>query len=280
MIHETIDLYAYFHLPREGKTGGRLTVYARGAFGEMPGRQRPAMLVIPGGGYFMVSDRENEPVALRFLSEGYSVFCLTYTVQTPYPTPLLEGAMAMAYIRENAKKYAVDSAHVAAIGFSAGGHLAGMLATLYADKEITRVLGTRNVRPDAVVLSYAVMTTGIKTHGGTADTISGGDPALREHLSLEKCVTKDSPPAFIWHTGSDGAVPVENALMAAQAYRSAGVPFELHIFEEGVHGLSVADIETAGGGENDALVNVPVQSWLPLLFTWLKSRGFAVKIKA
>lgn len=187
--------------------------------------------------------------------------------------------MAMAYVRENAEKYAVDPAFVAAIGFSAGGHLAGMLATLYEDKEVTRILGARNVRPDAVILSYPVITTGIKTHGGTADTISGGDPALREYLSLEKRVTKKSPPAFIWHTGSDGAVPVENALLAAQAYGNEGVPFELHIFEDGVHGLSVSDIETAGGGENDALINIPVQNWLPLVFTWLKSRGFAVKIK-
>ena len=278
MIHETIDLYEYFHIPRGENADGRLTVYMREKNGELTAKVRPAALIIPGGGYGYVSPREGEPIALRFLIEGYNVFRLHYTVNTAFPVPLIEAAMAMAYIRETAVKYDTDPDHVCAVGCSAGGHLAGMLATLFDDPAIKAVLGNKKIRPDAAILCYAVLTTGELTHSDTAQVISGGDRALREKLSLEKRVTEGSVPAFLWHTLSDAAVPVENSLMMASAYRKAGVPFELHVFAEGWHGLSTADIETANGYD-DGRFNAPVQAWLPLAFTWLKGRGFGVVVK-
>lgn len=278
MICETIDLYDYFGADRKGATGGILRVYARSALGEIKPKLRPAVLVIPGGGYGMVSEREGEPVALAFVNAGYSAFCLTYTVNTRYPTPLNEALTAMRFIRENAKKYCVDPKKVAAIGFSAGGHLAGLLATATKEEEnaapCKEELATR---PDAVVLSYPVVTMGIKTHAGTRDVISGNGALPYDTLSIEKRVSKESAPAFIWHTFEDTCVPVENSLLLASAYRSAGVPFSLHIFEKGWHGLSVCTAETHDQYEHDKEIAY-IGKWFSLALDWLTARGFTVKV--
>ncbi len=277
MIYEKIDLYRYFSVERKGAQAGYLTVYARTAESDLAPKRRPAALIVPGGAYLMVSGREAEPVAMRFLSEGYDAFVLDYTVNTPYPVPLLEAGMAMAYIRENAEKFLIDPEQIVACGFSAGGHLTGMLATLFSDEHLIETLGKKAelVRPNAVILSYPVITTAEATHGDTARTISGGDEALRAQLSLETRVTKDSVPAFIWHTMEDGAVPVLNSLMMADAYRKCGVPFELHIFEKGWHGVSVASIETDPAENVEKISHAA--AWTSLAFTWLDRRGFKVR---
>lgn len=278
MINETVDLYEYFGVPRGENAGGILTSYVPYATHEVSAKKRPAMIVFPGGGYWMLSDREKEPVALRFLSKGYSAFTLQYAVHTAYPVPLVEACMAVAYIRENAEKYSVDEEHIAAVGFSAGGHLAAMLATLFAEKEVKAVLGERNARPDAVILSYPVITADPRFwHEGSIRTISGEDEKLAERLSAEKRVTKNSVPAFIWHTAEDDGVPVENALLMAQAYRAAGVPFELHIFQNGCHGLSLANEETANGRDDTRLIVPNVAQWVDLSLNWLALRGFLVR---
>lgn len=276
MFYTTVDLYEYFRIPRGENAGGALTVYARSRNPENSPRIRPAILIAAGGGYNYLSFREGEPVALKFLAEGYAVFLLNYTICTPYPVPLIEAAMAMKYIRENAQTYAVDADRVCAAGFSAGGHLVGMLATMFGEKEVIERIGGGHVRPDAVILSYPVITTGMRTHGDTANTISGGDPVLAARLSLEKRVTKESSPAFIWHTSEDDCVAVENAFLMAQAYRAAGVPFELHIFEKGGHGLSTSDIEVCNerGCRGDVEA---VRMWIPLALNFLKARGFEVR---
>ena len=172
---------------------------------------------------------------------------------------------------ENAAEFRIDENHVGVTGFSAGGHLAAMLATIYDEKEVKTVLGHKAslCRPDAAVLAYPVISSGEKAHFGSFDSLCGDDLALKERLSLEKRVTPDSAPAFIWTTANDGAVPSENSLMLAAAYKENGVPFELHIFENGVHGLSLATEETGN-------VNAPVAAWVGLCITWLKSHGFTV----
>lgn len=260
MFYEKINL----------QTGGELTVYARTRNPENTPKIRPALLLIPGGGYHSVSFREGEPIALKFLAAGYAVFVLNYTVQTAHPVPFNEAAAAMQYIRENAAKYDVDPNHVCAMGFSAGAHLAGLIATAHAD-------GRPEVQPDAVVFGYPVATTEAPyTHEGTASFSSGGDAALRAHLSIEKRVTGDSAPAFIWHTMEDDAVPVENALMLAASYRRHAVPFEMHIFEHGWHGLSTADIEVFNGNYPFEIAET-VPQWVNLALAWLKVRGFVVR---
>ena len=275
MFFETIDLYEYFKLPRAGATGGYLRSYAATLTNEVSKRYFPAMLVIPGGAYFMVSEREGEPVALRFAAEGYQAFVLEYTVQTAFPVPLIEAAMAMAYLRENAEKYCILKDKVCAVGFSAGGHLTGMLATLYDDDCIKAALKERadHVRPDAVILSYAVITSQEATHADTMRTISGGDEALKQKLSVETRVKKGGVPAFIWHTADDPAVPSENSFLFAAACQKAGVPYELHVFETGPHGLSVLTAQTMFSLSENYLC----KEWFPLAVKWLTRRGFTAK---
>ena len=280
MVYEKIDLYKYFGIKRKKGAAGYLTAYAMDNSPELSmARKRPAMLVIPGGAYMIVSDREKEPVAIKFMSMGYSAFTLEYSVKTlSFPTQLIEACMAVAYIRQNAEKYAVDVEHVCAVGFSAGGHLTGMLATLYDDEAVKLALKEASslTRPDAVILSYPVITSCPEYwHETTIMTISGGKKSLINKLSLEKRVNKNSAPAFIWHTKEDGAVPVQNSLFMALAYAEHGVPFELHVFERGVHGLSLANEETSSGNRNELRIkNVAV--WVDLANNWLTSRGFKI----
>lgn len=271
MTVRTIDLYEYFDMDRKGANGGYLTVFARSDIEELKRRVRPAMLVLPGGGYGMLSERESEPVALKFVDIGYTAFTLSYSVKTKYPVPFYECEMAMLFIRENSEKLAIDK--VGAIGFSAGGHIAGLLATVKKD-EMPFGNATERVLPDAVVLAYPVVTLGEYTHERSRDILTDGDPDLCARLSVENRVDRNSVPAFIWHTFEDDCVPVENSLKLAKAYREHGVPFALHIFEHGRHGLSIA---------NDEVLDKDVRSnkagkWFDLAADWLRARGFAVKI--
>lgn len=279
MTHTQTDLYEYFGADKQPNVEGLLTSYIRTPIDEVKPKIRPAIVVIPGGGCVMRSKRESEPVALRFLSDGYAVFVLDYTVSVAHPTPLAEACMAVAYIRENASSLGVDGEHIAVIGFSAGGHIAASLATLYNSPEVHDALGkhSKNARPDAVILSYPVisMSDGI-THDGTRSVITGGDKSVAERLSLENRVTAESVPAFIWHTAEDDAVSVENSLLMADAYRKAKVPFSLHIFEKGLHGLSLCDIETNIDDDGEKMFGA-VGAWTSLALKWLFDRGFVVK---
>lgn len=273
MITKTIDLYKYFNIEKPETAKGILDCYIVEKFAEFcPNRIRPAMLVIPGGGYRYCSKREKQAVAINFISKGYQAFCLEYsTVTISYPYQLLEACMATAYIRENAEEFGIDVNHIGAVGFSAGGHLCGMLATLFDLPVIKDFLKEKAslCRPDAVILSYPVIVSGEFEHKGSLDVISGNDAELREFLSLEKRVKENSVPAFIWSTNEDEAVPCENSFKMAWAYRMAKIPFELHIFEIGGHGLSLATKETVPE-------NITISKWIDLAETWLKNRGFEI----
>lgn len=271
MFTEKIDLYEYFNIPRPENGAGYLTVITHEQSKEYcPSRVRPAMLVIGGGGYTHVSGREKEPVALEYVSEGFNAFILEYSC-TPvtFPAQLIEGCMATIFIRENAEKYHIDPEKVAAIGFSAGGHCLGLLAFMYDAEEVKAAFGEKYklAKLDAAIFSYAVITSGEKAHRGSIDNVSGGDENLAERLSLENRVTPSAPPAFIWCTENDPCVPSENSLYLALAYRKCGVPYELHVFENGSHGLSVATEEVNSP-------NSSVAKWVKLAHTWLENRGF------
>lgn len=286
MTIEKIDLYEYFGVERPQGAKGYLTTYVRYCSPEFCiGRLRPAMLVIPGGGYQIVSDREGEPVAMDYLEKGYNAFILDYSVNpVRYPAQLIEACMAMAYIRENAERYAIDNNHVAAIGFSAGGHLCGMLATITEEKVVKDVLGERgvNCKPDAVVLSYPVIKYGENMHKGSFDNLCGDDESLKEYLSLEKRVNKDSSPAFIWCSANDNCVPSENSLVMAEVYKKYNIPFELHVFRDAVHGVSIATKEIIAGNYSKELiskyVSAHVAKWVELSTEFLSELGFGIII--
>lgn len=229
---------------------------------------RPGMLILPGGGYSFTSDREAEPIALYYLNEGYNAFVLRYTVaaEAKWPDQLEEAMRTMALLRERASEWGMDPQRLAVIGFSAGGHLAANLAVDSSDPELLRrfALTREQVRPNAVVLSYPVISSGPYQHEGSFDCLlreDASDPAKRARVSLEKRVTADTPPCYIWHTADDGAVPVQNSLLFAQALADHQVPFSLRIFEHGPHGLARArwfdnnqlnDLEIAGWTEESA----------------------------
>lgn len=209
----------------------------------------PAVLICPGGGYAFVSDREGEPVALRCNAEGFHAFVLRYTVapQAEYPTALVQAAKAMAMIRRHADEWNLKADQVAVCGFSAGGHLAGSLSVLWDSPTVKEALQSGDCpRPDAQILCYPVITSGEFAHKDSFRNLLGtqySEQAAQE-LSLERLVRFDTPPAFLWHTVSDDAVPVENSMLYAAALRKSGVPFELHLYEKGRHGLSLCDLTT------------------------------------
>ena len=208
---------------------------------------RPFMLVIPGGGYCMVVPPEGEVVAKEFHSRGMNCAVLTYTTDITFSVPLMHQPLedisrAVRYIRKNASRFKMDPAKLVICGFSAGGHLCGSLGVHYADvKDPDPELDKISNRPDAMILSYPVITSGEKTHEFSMWALIGKDGPASEYdyFSLEKHVTSDTPPTFVWQTVTDDLVPVDNSMMFASALCSAGVPYAYYAFPAGWHGLSV-----------------------------------------
>ncbi|PLS23764.1 alpha/beta hydrolase [Bifidobacterium imperatoris] len=237
-------------------------------------RHRTSILILPGGGYAMTSDRESEPVALRFLAKGFNVFILRYSVKpSRYPVALLEAAEAMRLIRAHADEWHVKPEAIAILGFSAGGHLAANLATSAGDDTMrAHNVNPDEVRPNALMLAYPVITAGEFAHRGSFQCLLGleaHNPELLDELSIERHIDAKTPPVFVWHTMTDATVPVENTLMLIQACRAAGVSVEAHLYPEGTHGLSLANEETAGAGKYAHIVEC-LQSWPELAETWLR----------
>lgn len=220
-----------------------------------PNRKRPSVLVIPGGGYEMTSDREAEPIAMQFLAAGFNAFVLRYSVKPSiFPVALLEAAEAMRRIRTHADEWHCDADAIAAIGFSAGGHLAANLATSASDDVLAaHGYDADAVRPNGLMLAYPVVTSGPLAHRGSFDALLGdrkADPEALDAVSIEKHIDAKTPPVFVWHTVPDDCVPYENTLMLVDACKKAGVSVEAHLFPSGGHGLSLGTAETAWQGVN------------------------------
>lgn len=261
-----MEMYTYT-LP----SGAKLVGYLRDETIEMPAfNTRPAMLILPGGGYAYCSAREADPVAMQFLQAGYNVFTLYYTCRISeeqsalHWQPLIDAAGAVLHIRRNAQALRIDPAKIAVCGFSAGGHLAASTAILWDAEPVQKALGihAEEARPNAVVLGYPVVTSGVATHGGSMQNLCGEDAALRSTMSLENQIRAGLPPFFIWHTVEDTAVPVQNSLLLANALNEHKVPFELHLFAHDGHGTSTCTNE----------VNTPNshnRAWVALCTDWL-----------
>lgn len=218
-----------------------------------PNRKRPSVLVIPGGGYEMTSDREAEPIAMQFLAAGFNAFVLRYSVKPSiFPVALLEAAEAMRRIRTHADEWHCDADAIAMIGFSAGGHLAANLATSASDDVLAaHGYDADAVRPNGLMLAYPVVTSGPLAHRGSFDALLGdrkADPEALDAVSIEKHIDAKTPPVFVWHTVPDDCVPYENTLMLVDACKKAGVSVEAHLFPSGGHGLSLGTAETAWQG--------------------------------
>lgn len=275
MVYKEIPL-----APRGAKTAGKLTTYFLGNDASMDAaRTRPVVIVCPGGAYRFVSPREAEPVALRFVAAGCHAAVLEYAVapEAAWPDASLQLAAAILHVREHAEEYHIDPHKVVVAGFSAGGHLAAGAGTLWNDPALYEALGVRprDIRPDAMILSYPVISGGEFAHRGSFCNLTTGsedacDEALCRALSLETRVTPETPPAFLWHTAADAAVPVENSLLFFSALHRCGVEAALHIYPRGAHGLSLATVETRSS--DGAGMQKECRSWLGLAVEWLDAQ--------
>lgn len=275
MLHECIPLKVEYQKAGAEQDGYQplLYTYLLDSCDDMPlMHKRPAVIICPGGGYTCKSPREAEPVAMRFLAEGIHAFVLMYSVApSRYPSALLELAAAVKLVREKAGEWGIDPKGIHVAGFSAGGHLGASLGTLWREPLLKEALGGDDAgwRPDGMILCYPVITFGPYGHQGSKNNLLGpsATPEATQALSLENRVSKDTVPAFLWHTYEDGSVPVENALMFAAAMRRAGIPFELHVYEKGCHGLSLCDETTA---QSDAHLQPDSAGWMDLAIRWVK----------
>lgn len=267
------------------------------------GSYRPAVLICPGGAYLGCSDREAEPVALRFAAMGYHAFVLRYSThggdpfslpegetlpvnpRSVHPGPVRDVGRAFLTIGEHARDWLVDTDRIALCGFSAGAHNAAMYAVSWNQPVLTEHLGVEplRLRPAAAVLGYGLydyrlmigpMDDPMAQRISVAASIAlMGTPepsdALLDQVSPSLHVSQSTPPVFLWATAADTLVPVENTTRMATALAAAGVPFEVHVFEEGVHGLSLGDQATAGAAVQ---TDPQAHEWVALAEEWLAKR--------
>lgn len=225
------------------------------------------MLILPGGGYARLAAHEGEGYARWFAAHGVTAYVLRYRLGSAgyrHPAMLNDAARALRVLR--ARVEGLDPARIGVIGSSAGGHLASTLLTHFdaGAPDAADPAERESSRPDLGILCYPVVTMGEFTHKGSRANLLGPEPApeLVALLSNELQVTPQTPPAFLWHTAADGSVPVENSLQFASALRRAGVPFDLHIYEKGGHGLG---LPAAGKG---------APAWDEACLAWLRARKF------
>jgi acetyl esterase/lipase len=231
---------------------------------------RTAVIVYPGGGYtHLAYDKEGTRIAEWLNVQGVSAFVVTYRLapRYHYPAPILDGERAVRWVRAHAKEYGVSPDRIGVWGFSAGGHLVGILGTHFdsgkpdASDAVERV----SDRPDFVISSYGGLTLDPKVaKPGAMQSLLGENApqSLRDDMSPDTHVTKETPPYFLYATQTDQSVPVLSTVVFFEALTRAGVPAEMHIFEQGPHG-------TALGGSYPAL-----SVWPGMLKNWMRLHGW------
>ncbi len=254
-------------LGKEDKDIPTLTPY-------LPGSEKAsgaAVVICPGGGYGMLATHEGQDYALYLNQQGVAGFVLKYRLGSQgyhHPAMLQDAARAVRLVRARAADWKVDAKRVGIMGSSAGGHLASTLLTHFdaGQAEAADPVERQSSRPDLGILCYAVISMGPLTHQGSKNNLLGDhpDPELVKLLSNELQVTSQTPPCFIWHTWEDKAVKVQNSLDFAAAMHKAGVPFDLHIYQKGPHGMGLKDRPPFSH----------VHPWANDLVFWLKAQGF------
>ncbi len=289
----------------EGRDDVTLTTYVWADSPNMlNGKKRPAVIVCPGGAYLGCSDNEGEPIALAFAAMGYHAFVLRYSTfnngqmaafvgdkkpeinpNSIHPAPMRDIARAMIYIKDHSDEWLVDEENIAICGFSAGAHNCAMYS-VYWDKPIMNEpfgVDVEKLRPAAAILGYGLSDyVFMKTTFGHMDEMGQGlfklanlaftgmedpDDAKLEEISPARHVGKNTPPTFIWATSADDLVPVAHSTLMATGLANAGIPFEMHIFEKGGHGLALATQASAGAKPE---INPDAAQWIPLVQKWLE----------
>lgn len=242
---------------------------------EVATARRTAVIVCPGGGYgHLAMEKEGSRIDQWLNSFGVTAFVLRYRhVGTGHrhPVPMLDGQRAIRTVRARAGELGVDPARIGVMGFSAGGHLASTLGTHFdaGDPEAEDPIDRASSRPDFMILCYPVISlVADYTHRGSRANLLGGKPddALLQSLSNELQVTRDTPPAFLFHTDADTGVPAENSVAFYLALRRAGVPAELHVYAAGPHGVGLA--ETIPG----------TRTWPDRCRQWIETRGLVDRV--
>jgi acetyl esterase/lipase len=217
-------------------------------------------------------DHEGRQIAEWLNALGVAAFMLRYRIAPRYhhPIPLLDAQRAVRMVRARATQFHINPKRIGIWGFSAGGHLASTAGTHFnaGNPDAEDPIERKSSRPDFMILSYPVITMKAPhTHMGSRNNLIGKDPdpKLVESLSNEEQVTSATPPTFLFHTGTDQAVPAENSVLFYLALRKAGVPAELHIYEKGPHGVGLA--------QSDPVLS----TWPERLKSWMAAQGFLKK---
>jgi acetyl esterase/lipase len=301
VIYEKVKLYH----DREGVT---LTSYVYSDSVELlNGKKRGAVLICPGGAYLNCSDREAEPVAFRFASMGYHAFVLRYSTylegkqgfpdlskeasvneKSIFPNPMRDIAKAMLYIGAHADEWLVDTDKIAICGFSAGAHNCAMYSVYWNDPILTDYFNVRpeQLKPAAAILGYTLSDYVMQKElvnqaqnnfakplfdlANLAYTgVKEPDDEMLHKISPALHVSEATPPTFLWATAQDELVSVQHTISMAQALARKNIPFEMHVFEEGPHGLSLSNQASAGNREQ---IKTDAGKWVELAEQWLYKR--------
>lgn len=231
------------------------------------------VIICPSGDYMSMSlDRDGRQVAEWLNKLGIAAFVLRYRLAPTYryPVPLLDAQRAVRYVRANASLYNLAAGKIGIMGFSAGGHLASMVATHFDTSRTPASDGIDRMssRPDFLILAYPLISCSepFRNEASCSNLLgSHSDSATTDAVSSEKHVTAKTPPTFIFHTYDDASVSVDNSLAFFSALHQANVPAELHIFEQGSHGAGLAQDDPA------------LSAWTKLLENWFRERGLLSK---
>ena len=208
------------------------------------GHPQPAVVIFPGGGYTNRCDTyEGEEVARYYNSKGFHAFVVDYRVLPHmFPCALQDAQRAVKLIKSRAKEYMVDANRIFVLGFSAGGHLAGCVATMEDYAKIGDELDEISPKPTGTILCYPVISADVLYGSNSHIYVERicGEGTTPQSISLEKCVTEETTPCFVWHTCQDKVVSLANSLHFCEALKEKEIPFEYHVYPYGHHGLGLA----------------------------------------
>ena len=281
-----------------GGNGGEAVFYLHEPSDEIASNKKyPVMVIVPGGAYMWVSDREGEPIAAEYFAKGISCVVLKYATEgrpffkenlypgkepvSVFPNSLKELAMTVAMLRENAQNWAIDPDKIAVAGFSAGGNLAGQLSVYWKKEWLEKETGysSEMMKPNIAILAYPMLDC-VKASGRTAINAWVNRAMLGEDVTEERLkkvsplyqVNSDVPPTFIWHT-EDTFVPVENSLAYVMELQKNQIPYEVHIYQKGEHGFALGD-ERTDSMPDHSQVNEQGATWVKLSLGWMRQIGF------
>lgn len=278
MIYKKIDLIKEYHLNTEVECN--LYIYEEDLSYEINlNRRFLPLLIIPGGDYEFTSFREKEPVALKFLSEGFASFVLEYSCgeKAKFPLQLLEGYLALDYINKNKEELHIDISKLGLIGFSAGAHLNGLLSSSYLKEEFIEEYKLNIPKIAYSAYGYPVVNQYDEPREQSFINLFKNEKLrMQSDLSLPKLINKNNPRAFIFSTVEDSVVPIKNTISLISAYKENAVPFEVHIFEHGEHGLSLGNISVYNLKYLDEFSKTN-SKWFDLFLIWLKHNKIVIE---